>query len=214
MRRTGRGRKRIVARKQCYRREAHGHSQGERWFANCRGVRQHKNHADDDRRTGLVATSHGTVDNSLVAVMLAVYRRFPGCYLPCPWHGLICFRVSMRRAHAALAAGHSVRVPRLRPHGRPEQDHPNKTHHCPEPSSRSDGNVQRMSHGLVPASITTGTVTRNPKLSRTFALTKGPLRVAVYRTLTAFVIAPQQAWLERPPPGGYVQNAQTAEVPG
>ena len=143
-----------------------------------------------------MAAGHGAVYDSAIVMVSASDRRFSGRF---PRHGLIRFRVTVRHAHAALTADHSVRVPRRRPHGRPEQDHRNKTHHCPEPSSRSDRDVERISHCLIPASITTGTVTRNPKLSHTFALTKGPLRVAFYRPVIASVIAPQQAWLERPP---------------
>jgi hypothetical protein len=66
-----------------------------------------------------VAAGHRAVDHAAIAMMFAVHRRFRGSYLP--WLGLIHFRVSMRHAHAAFAAGHSVRVPRRRLHGRPEQ---------------------------------------------------------------------------------------------
>jgi hypothetical protein len=145
VRRTRRGSEGVVGRNKRGRREARGSSQGRRWFADGRGIRQHKNHACRNGGTGFVAAGKRAVDNSFICVVLAVHLRFARWYLS--RDGFIRFRVSMRHAHAAFAAGHSIVMPCRSLQGCPERHNGEQTYPRSECSSRSARNVERTFHG-------------------------------------------------------------------
>jgi hypothetical protein len=100
---------------------------------------QHENHCRDNRRALIVAAFHSTSHQPRVFLMATIHRRgfLRLIYIP---GRVLRHRMPVRRAHFAVAARHSLILPRRRPKRCPQQHHSEQAHPRPH-FSRSDRNV-------------------------------------------------------------------------
>jgi hypothetical protein len=141
---AGRGRGRIKRQRRFRGYEMSRSSRATGWLGNDCGLRQDKNHSRRDGMATLLAAGHCATGQAASAIVLAVHRRFRWC--GSPRAGAIWFRVSVRRAHGAVATGHPMRLPSGSPPGRPEHHDCQKTHPRAQFSSRSDRRMVQPFH--------------------------------------------------------------------
>jgi len=138
-----RGRGRFKREQKFSRRKVTWRSRGYEREANTCRLRQHKNRRRSQGMTTLMAAGHRTIAHAACTMVLTVHWRFLCSRLSRP-SGL-WIRVSVRQAHAAVTAGHAVRLPRRRPHGCPQHYHCQQAHPRPH-FSRSDRNGPQSFH--------------------------------------------------------------------
>jgi hypothetical protein len=139
-RRGRRGRRRL---RELRRRKVAGRYRGLARLPNPYGPRHHKNRCRREVVTALLAAGHRAVAHAAAAMVLAIRWRFLCTSLLRT--GGLWFRVSVRYAHAALTALHSIHLPRRRPQWGPQQRHCQQAHPRPQ-FSRSDRNGPRPLH--------------------------------------------------------------------